>query len=72
MDEKAVHDVIKVLVHKSLLKNTPTTDSNSYYIKNQDQENITILERGGKEAKLWEKLPTLTDCDPTAIKSPWL
>ena len=37
LDEKTVQVAIEVLVDKTLLKNTPTADSSSYYIIVQDK-----------------------------------
>ena len=38
LDEKAVQEANQVFFDKTLLKNTPTADSNSYYITPQDRD----------------------------------
>lgn len=38
LDENAIQESNQVLVDKTLFKNTPTADSNSYYIIPQDRE----------------------------------
>ena len=57
-----------MLVDKTLLKNIPTANADSYYIIPKDQDNITVSERSGKESQLKEKIPTLIDCDTFVIK----
>ena len=69
LNKKAVQDTIEVLVDKILLKNIPTAVGDSYYIIPKDQDNTTVLERSEKESQLKEKLPTVIDCDKSAIKS---